>query len=64
MTEPGSAGTTVVVSSVFGLESNSRSSHPLQGRYRISGGLFGEEPEEKSKDCADSMPCTSYAGVS
>ena len=64
MTEPRSAGTTVVVSSVFGLERNSRSSPLQQGHNRISGGLFGEEPEGKSKDCAGSMPCTSYAGVS
>jgi len=32
------AGTTTVVSSVFGLERNSGSLHPLQGRYWISGG--------------------------
>jgi hypothetical protein len=38
MTEPGLAGTTMVVSSVFGLERNNCSLHPLQGCYRISGG--------------------------
>ena len=63
----------MVVGSVFALERNSGSLHPLQGRYRISGrwdyqsfsdGLFGEEPVGKNKDCADSMSCTLYARVS
>ena len=38
MNEPGLAGTAIAVSSVFGLERNSRSLQSLQGRYRISGG--------------------------
>ena len=68
------AGTAMVVSSVFGLERNSRSFHPLQGRlgYLANGttrgffrrGLFSEGPVGKSKDCALSMPCTSCARVS
>jgi hypothetical protein len=52
----------MVVDSVFGLERNSLSLHPLQGCYQISGGwdyrrafqvdCFNEEPEGKSKYCA------------
>ena len=38
MNEPGLAGTAIAVSSVFGLERNSRSLQSLQGCYRISGG--------------------------
>jgi len=74
MTEPGLAGMAMVVGSVFGLERNCGSLHPLQGCYQVSGGwdyqrafqvdCFGEEPEGKSKDCANRVPCTSYARVS
>jgi hypothetical protein len=73
MTEPGWAGTTMVVSSVFGLERNNRSLHPLGPLSDIrrmglpesfSGGYFGEEPVRNSKHHADIMPCTSYARVS
>ena len=38
MKEPGLAGTAIAVSTVFGLERNSRSLQSLQGRYRIFGG--------------------------
>ena len=38
MTEPGSAGTAMVVGSVFGLERSGPSLRPLQGCYQISGG--------------------------
>jgi hypothetical protein len=67
MTEPRLAGTTIVVSSMFGLGRNSCSLYPLQAVldiWRIGlpddfpGGLFSEEPVGKSKDCVGNIPCT------